>query len=103
MKRIIRIVALLLATLMAITSCQAPDSGSQLTDGTVDVSFMGPSARTITTDDGLVQTIATSDLWFEYKAEWKGSGEIPTTATNGPDCPDGDLREQSSSIGAPGA
>ena len=83
MKRMIRIVALLLATLMAITSCQAPDSGSQLASETVDVSFAGPSARTITSDDGLVQTIPTSDLWFEYKAEWIGSGEIPTTATNG--------------------
>ena len=83
MKRMFRIIALLMAALIAVTSCQAPDSGSQLTDGTVDVSFAGPSARSITTDDGLVQTIATSDLWFEYKAEWKGSGEIPTTATNG--------------------
>ena len=83
MRHIVRIAALLMAALMLVTSCQAPDSGSQLTDGTVDVSFAGPSARSITTDDGLVQTIATSDLWFEYKAEWKGSGEIPTTATNG--------------------
>ena len=83
MKRMIRIVALLMAALMAVTSCQAPDSGSQLAGETVDVSFMGPSARTITTDDGLVQTVATSDLWFEYKAEWKSSGEIPNTAKNG--------------------
>ena len=83
MRHIVRIVALLMAALMVVTSCQAPDSSSQLTDGTVDVSFAGPSARTITTDDGLVQTVATSDLWFEYKAEWKGSGEIPTTAKNG--------------------
>ena len=82
MKRIIRIVALLLATLMAITSCQAPDSGSQLTSETVDVSFAGPSARTITTDDGLVQTIATSDLWFQSKAVWQGEAPVPTTARN---------------------
>ena len=82
MKRMIRIVALLMAALMMITSCQAPDSGSQLTSETVDVSFAGPSARTITTDDGLVQTVATSDLWFEYKAEWIGSGEVPNTAKN---------------------
>ena len=82
MKHMIRIVALLMAALMMVTSCQAPDSGSQLTDGTVDVSFAGPSARTITTDDGLVQTVATSDLWFQYKAEWQGSGEVPTTAKN---------------------
>ena len=71
MKRMIRIVALLMAALIAVTSCQAPDSGSQLPDGTVDVSFAGPSARTITTDDGLVQTGATSDLWFQYKAVWQ--------------------------------
>ena len=83
MKRMFRIIALLMATLMAVTSCQAPDSGSQLASETVDVSFAGPSARTITTDDGLVQTIATSDLWFEYKAEWKGSGDPPSTATSG--------------------
>ena len=80
MKRIIRIVALLMAALMAVTSCQAPDSGSQLTSETVDVSFAGPSARTITTDDGLVQTVATSDLWFQYKAEWQGGGDPPNTA-----------------------
>ena len=80
MKRIIRIVALLMAALIAVTSCQAPDSGSQLTDGTVDVSFAGPSARTITTDDGLVQTIATSDLYFQYKAVWQGEDPIPSTA-----------------------
>ena len=83
MRHIVRIVALLMAALIMVTSCQAPDSSSQLTDETVNVSFAGPSARTITTDDGLVQTVATSDLWFEYKAEWKGSGEIPTTAKNG--------------------
>ena len=83
MKRMIRIVALLMAALMAVTSCQAPDSGSQLAGETVDVSFMGPSARTITTDDGLVQTVATSDLWFEYKAVWKGEGDAPSTATTG--------------------
>ena len=68
MRHIVRIVALLMAALMEVTSCQAPDSSNQLTDGTVDVSFVGPSARTITTDDGLVQTVATSDLWFQYKA-----------------------------------
>ena len=83
MRHIVRIVALLMAALIMVTSCQAPDSSRQLTDETVNVSFAGPSARTITTDDGLVQTVATSDLWFEYKAEWKGSGEIPTTAKNG--------------------
>ena len=83
MKRMMRIIALLMAALMTVTSCQAPDSGSHLTDGTVDVSFAGPSARTITTDDGLVQTIPTSDLWFQYKAVWKGSGDPPSTATNG--------------------
>ena len=82
MKRVFRIIALLMAALMVVTSCQAPDSGSQLTDGTVNVSFTGPSARTITTDDGLVQTVATSDLWFQYKAVWKGSGDPPSTATN---------------------
>ena len=82
MKRMFRIIALLMATLMAVTSCQAPDSGSRLTDGTVDVSFAGPSARTITTDDGLVQTVATSNLWFQYKAVWEGSGEAPDTAKN---------------------
>ena len=82
MKRMIRIVALLMAALMVVTSCQAPDSGRQLTDGTVDVSFAGPSARTITTDDGLVQTVTTSNLWFQYKAVWEGSGEAPDTAKN---------------------
>ena len=82
MKRMIRIVALLMAALMMVTSCQAPDSGSQLTDGTVDVSFAGPSARTITTDDGLVQTVATSNLWFQYKAVWQGEDPVPTTARN---------------------
>ena len=79
----IRIVALLMAALIAVTSCQAPDSGGQLSDGIVNVSFAGPSARTITTDDGLVQTVATSDLWFQYKAVWKGSGDPPSTATSG--------------------
>ena len=83
MKRIIRIVALLMVALMVVTSCQAPDSGSQLASEIVNVSFSGPSARTITTDDGLVQTVATSDLWFQYKAVWKGSGDPPSTATNG--------------------
>ena len=83
MKRIIRIVALLIVALMAVTSCQAPDSGNQLASETVDVSFAGPSARTITTDDGLVQTVATSDLWFQYKAVWQGSGDPPSTAKNG--------------------
>ena len=83
MKRMIRIVALLMAALMVMTSCQAPDSGSQLTSETVDVSFAGPSARTITTDDGLVQTVATSDLWFQYKAVWQGSDPSPSTAKNG--------------------
>ena len=83
MKRMIRIVALLMAALMTVTSCQAPASGSQLTSETVDVSFAGPSARTITTDDGLVQTVPTSDLWFQYKAVWKGSGDPPSTATSG--------------------
>ena len=82
MKRMIRMVALLMAALMVVTSCQAPDSGSQLTGETVDVSFMGPSARTITTDDGLVQTVATSALWFQYKAEWQGSGDPPNTVKN---------------------
>ena len=82
MKRIFRIMALLMATLIAVTSCQAPDSGSQLSDGTVDVSFAGPSARTITTDDGLVQTVATSDLWFQYKAVWQGEDPVPSTARN---------------------
>ena len=82
MKRIIRIVALLIVALMAVSSCQAPDSGNQLASETVDVSFAGPSARTITTDDGLVQTVATSDLWFQYKAEWEGEGDAPTTARN---------------------
>ena len=80
MKRMFRIIALLMTALIAVTSCQAPDSGSQLTDGTVDVSFAGPSARTITTDDGLVQTVATSDLWFQYKAEWQGEDPVPFTA-----------------------
>ena len=80
MRHIVRIVALLMAALMVMTSCQAPDSGSQLTDGIVDVSFAGPSARTITTDDGLVQTVATSDLWFQYKAEWQGEDPVPFTA-----------------------
>ena len=80
MKRMFRIIALLMAALIAVTSCQAPDSDSQLTDGTVDVSFAGPSARTITTDDGLVQTVATSDLWFQYKAEWQGEDPVPFTA-----------------------
>ena len=83
MKRMIRIVSLLMSALMVVTSCQAPDSDSQLTSETVDVSFAGPSARTITTDDGLVQTVATSDLWFQYKAVWKGSGDPPSTATSG--------------------
>ena len=83
MKRMMRIIALLMAALMAMTSCQAPDTGSQLSSETVDVSFAGPSARTITTDDGLVQTVATSDLWFQYKAEWQGGGDVPSTATNG--------------------
>ena len=83
MKRMIRIVALLMATLIVVTSCQAPDSGSQLASETVDVSFAGPSARTITTDDGLVQTVATSALWFQYKAVWKGEGDAPSTATTG--------------------
>ena len=82
MKRIFRIMALLMATLIAVTSCQAPDSGSQLASETVDVSFAGPSARTITTDDGLVQTVATSNLWFQYKAVWQGEDPIPSTATN---------------------
>ena len=82
MKRMMRIIALLMATLMVVTSCQAPDSGNRLSDETVDVSFAGPSARTITTDDGLVQTVATSDLWFQYKAVWQGEGEIPYTAKN---------------------
>ena len=82
MKCMIRIVALLIAALMLVTSCQAPDSGSQLTSETVDVSFAGPSARTITTDDGLVQTVATSNLYFQYKAVWQGSGDPPSTATN---------------------
>ena len=82
MRHIFRIVALLMAALMVVTSCQAPDSGSQLPDGTVDVSFAGPSARTITTDDGLVQTVATSDLWFQYKAVWQGEDPVPTTARN---------------------
>ena len=82
MKRMIKMVALLMAALMVVTSCQAPDSGSQLTSETVDVSFAGPSARTITTDDGLVQTIPTSDLWFQYKAVWQGEDPIPSTATN---------------------
>ena len=82
MKRMIRIVALLMAALMVMTSCQAPDSGSQLTDEIVDVSFAGPSARTITTDDGVVQTVATSNLYFQYKAVWQGSGDPPSTATN---------------------
>ena len=80
MRHIVRIVALLMAALMVVTSCQAPDSSNQLTDGTVDVSFVGPSARTITTDDGLVQTVATSDLWFQYKAEWQGEDPVPSTA-----------------------
>ena len=83
MKRMFRIIALLMAALMVVTSCQAPDSGSQLTSETVDVSFAGPSARTITTDDGLVQTVATSDLWFQYKAVWQGSDPSPSTAKNG--------------------
>ena len=82
MKRMIRIVSLLMSALMMVTSCQAPDSGSQLTSETVDVSFAGPSARTITTDDGLVQTVATSDLWFQYKAVWQGEDPVPTTARN---------------------
>ena len=82
MKRMIRIVALLMAALLAMTACQAPDSGSQLTSETVDVSFAGPSARTITTDDGLVQTVATSDLYFQYKAVWQGEDPVPTTARN---------------------
>ena len=82
MKRIIRIVALLIVALMAVTSCQAPDSGSQMASETVDVSFAGPSARTITTDYGLVQTVATSDLWFQYKAVWQGEDPVPSTATN---------------------
>ena len=82
MKRMFRIIALLMAALMVVTSCQAPDSGSQLTSETVDVSFAGPSARTITTDDGLVQTVATSDLWFQYKAVWQGEDPVPTTARN---------------------
>ena len=82
MKRMFRFIALLMAALMVVTSCQAPDSGSQLTSETVDVSFAGPSARTITTDDGLVQTVATSDLWFQYKAVWQGSGDPPSTAKN---------------------
>ena len=82
MKRMFRIIALLMAALMMVTSCQAPDSDSQLTSETVDVSFAGPSARTITTDDGLVQTVATSDLWFQYKAVWQGSAPSPSTATN---------------------
>ena len=82
MKRMFRIIALLMAALMVVTSCQAPDSGSQMADGTVDVSFAGPSARTITTDDGLVQTVATSDLWFQYKAVWQGEDPVPTTARN---------------------
>ena len=83
MKRMIRIVALLMAALMVFTSCQAPDSGSQLASETVDVSFAGPSARTITTDDGLVQTVATSNLYFQYKAIWKGEGDAPSTAKTG--------------------
>ena len=83
MKRMFKIIALLMAALMAVTSCQAPDSGSQLADGTVDVSFAGPSARTITTDDGLVQTVATSNLYFQYKAIWKGEGDAPSTAKTG--------------------
>ena len=83
MKRMIRMVALLMAALIVVTSCQAPDSGSQLTSETVDVSFAGPSARTITTDDGLVQTVATSDLWFQYKAVWQGENPVPSTATTG--------------------
>ena len=82
MKRMFRFIALLMAALIVVTSCQAPDSGSQMADGTVDVSFAGPSARTITTDDGLVQTVATSNLYFEYKAVWQGSGDPPSTATN---------------------
>ena len=82
MKRMIRIVALLVAALMTVTSCQAPDSVSRLSDGTVDVSFAGPSARTITTDDGLVQTVATSNLWFQYKAVWQGEDPVPSTARN---------------------
>ena len=82
MKRMIRIVALLMAALMTVTSCQDPDSVSQLTSEIVDVSFAGPSARTITTDDGLVQIIPTSDLWFQYKAVWQGEDPIPSTATN---------------------
>ena len=82
MKRMMRIIALLMAALMVMPSCQAPDSGSQLTSETVDVSFAGPSARTITTDDGLVQTVATSDLWFQYKAVWQGEDPVPSTATN---------------------
>ena len=82
MKRMFRIIALLMAALMMVTSCQAPDSDSQLTSETVDVSFAGPSARTITTDDGLVQTVATSDLWFQYKAVWQGEDPVPTTARN---------------------
>ena len=82
MRHIVRIVALLMAALIMVTSCQAPDSSSQLTDETVNVSFAGPSARTITTDDGLVQTVATSDLWFQYKAVWQGEAPVPTTARN---------------------
>ena len=82
MKRMFKIIALLMAALMVVTSCQAPDSGSQMADGTVDVSFAGPSARTITTDDGLVQTVATSNLWFQYKAVWQGEDPVPTTARN---------------------
>ena len=82
MKRMFRIIALLMAALIMVTSCQAPDTDSQLASETVDVSFAGPSARTITTDDGLVQTVATSDLWFQYKAVWQGSGDPPSTAKN---------------------
>ena len=41
MRRMIRIVALLMAALMAVTTRQAPDSDSRMADGTVDVSFTG--------------------------------------------------------------
>ena len=79
MKQTIRIMALLMVAVMLVISCQAPEN-NVLNNEPINVSFAGPSARTITTSDGLVQTIATNDLWFQYKAEWAGSGEAPSTA-----------------------
>ena len=69
MKQVIRLTAILLTVLMAVTACSDPANISNALTDTVNVSFRFPEPKTTSVSSGSVDSVLIEDVYFQYKAE----------------------------------